>query len=244
MFVSGDPLRSPGPRGEQQQDASFLIWLNNGPDDADVTLPENQWVNHGEVVLSTDTGNPVGAPVAAGDKITLQGRSVLVLRQTCRVEWASSRRVGRFAQLNSERRPTQLSDRAVRPGRARRPRPAGRCGAPRGRCSRRRRSGRGRRCRRSGAGRPRSPRPASSDVDHGVAQLVLAVERAVHELHVDVVGRQLAERHERAHGQLGADLGSLADARALDVLDPDAGPGALDPLLPRRPARPRRRSRC
>jgi glycogen debranching enzyme GlgX len=82
MFVSGDPLRSPGPRGEQQWDASFLIWFNNGPDDAAITLPENQWVNHGEVVLSTDTGNPTGSPVAAGDALTLQGRSVLVLRQT------------------------------------------------------------------------------------------------------------------------------------------------------------------
>ena len=30
MFVSGDPLRSPGPRGEQQLDSSFLIWLNSG----------------------------------------------------------------------------------------------------------------------------------------------------------------------------------------------------------------------
>ena len=82
MFVSGDPLRSPGPHGEQQWDTSFLIWLNNGPDDAEITLPENQWVNHGEVVLSTDTGNTVGSPVAAGQRLTLQGRSVLVLRQT------------------------------------------------------------------------------------------------------------------------------------------------------------------
>ena len=81
MFVSGDPLRSPGPKGEQQHDSSFLIWLNHGADDVVITLPENQWVNHGEVVLSTDTGNPKGTPVAAGDELTLQGRSVLVLRQ-------------------------------------------------------------------------------------------------------------------------------------------------------------------
>ncbi|MEO5854271.1 MAG: glycogen debranching protein GlgX [Nocardioides sp.] len=82
MFVSGDPLRAPGPRGEQQHDSSFLIWLNHGADDVEIRLPENQWVNHGEVVLSTDTGNPVAAPVAAGDELTLQGRSVLVLRQS------------------------------------------------------------------------------------------------------------------------------------------------------------------
>ena len=28
MFVSGDPLRSPGPHGEQLRDKSFLLWLN------------------------------------------------------------------------------------------------------------------------------------------------------------------------------------------------------------------------
>ena len=81
MFVSGDPLRSPGPRGEQQHDSSFLIWLNSGEEDIAITLPENQWVKHGEVVLSTDTGNPPGSSVAAGEALTLQGRSVLVLRQ-------------------------------------------------------------------------------------------------------------------------------------------------------------------
>ena len=28
MFVSGDPIRSPGPRGEQLRDSSFMLWLN------------------------------------------------------------------------------------------------------------------------------------------------------------------------------------------------------------------------
>ncbi len=44
MFVSGDPLRSPGPHGEQQLDTSFLLWLNAGDDAVEVTLPENDWV--------------------------------------------------------------------------------------------------------------------------------------------------------------------------------------------------------
>ena len=35
MFVSGDPLRSPGPRGEQQRDASFLLWFNAGDEPVD-----------------------------------------------------------------------------------------------------------------------------------------------------------------------------------------------------------------
>ncbi len=82
MFVSGDPLRSPGPRGEQQHDCSFLMWFNGGPAPVALTLPRNQWVNHGEVVLSTDPDIVEGAPVASGDHLTLAGRSVLVLRQT------------------------------------------------------------------------------------------------------------------------------------------------------------------
>ena len=82
MFLNGAPLRSPGPRGEQIHDKSFVIWLNGGADDVKLTLPDNQWVHHGEVVLSTNAGIEVGDPVLAGTQLLLQGRSVLVLRQS------------------------------------------------------------------------------------------------------------------------------------------------------------------
>jgi glycogen debranching enzyme GlgX len=82
MFVSGDPLRSPGHRGEQQHDRSFMIWLHGSPDPLEVRLPENQWVRDGEVVLSTDPDLPPGTRVSAGQELTLAGRSVLVLRAT------------------------------------------------------------------------------------------------------------------------------------------------------------------
>jgi glycogen debranching enzyme GlgX len=78
MFVSGDPLRSPGPRGEQQRDSSFLIWLNSSADPVEVTLPENEWVKSGEVVLSTDPALDRGTHVAAGDVLTLAARTVVV----------------------------------------------------------------------------------------------------------------------------------------------------------------------
>lgn len=80
MFLSGDPLRSPGPRGEQQRDASFMAWINGGGP-VSVTLPKNDWVHEGFVVLSTDPALPVGTPVAAGETLTLDGRSVVVLQQ-------------------------------------------------------------------------------------------------------------------------------------------------------------------
>ena len=60
MFLNGAPLRYPGPRGEQVRDKSFMIWLNAGTDDVKLTLPDNQWVHHGEVVLSTNAELAVG----------------------------------------------------------------------------------------------------------------------------------------------------------------------------------------
>jgi pullulanase/glycogen debranching enzyme len=81
MFVSGDPLRAPGPQGEQQRDRSFLLWCNAQSTDCTLRLPENEWVARGEVVLSTDPAHPDGSEVRAGDEITLAARSLLLLRQ-------------------------------------------------------------------------------------------------------------------------------------------------------------------
>jgi len=78
-FISGAPLRTPGPRGEQQIDASFVIWSNAG-DPLDVVLPENEWVQDGEVVLSTDTELPVGTKVRAGDQLAIGHKSIVVIQ--------------------------------------------------------------------------------------------------------------------------------------------------------------------
>jgi glycogen operon protein len=81
MFLSGDPLRSPGPRGEQERDASFLLWLNSSAEPVEVTIPDNEWVASGEVVLGTDPAIAWGTEVKAGDRLRLDARTVLVLRQ-------------------------------------------------------------------------------------------------------------------------------------------------------------------
>jgi glycogen operon protein len=81
MFVSGDPLRSPGPRGEQQRDTSFKLWLNGSPHDCEVTLPMNEWVQQGVVVLSTDPAIPLETKVVAGETITLSARALVLLQQ-------------------------------------------------------------------------------------------------------------------------------------------------------------------
>jgi glycogen debranching enzyme GlgX len=81
MFVSGDPLRAPGPRGERLSDASFLVIFHAHPEPGKATLPENDWVHDGEVVLSTDPDHPVGEVVRAGDVIDIAPRSLVVLRE-------------------------------------------------------------------------------------------------------------------------------------------------------------------
>jgi glycogen operon protein len=83
MLVTGDPLRSPGPRGEQQWDSSFLLWLNAEPDPVKVTMPDQGW-GTGEIVVSTCPDHPVGTTVGAGDVLTLDGRTVVVLRDSRR----------------------------------------------------------------------------------------------------------------------------------------------------------------
>ncbi|MBO9520036.1 MAG: glycogen debranching protein GlgX [Nocardioidaceae bacterium] len=81
MFVSGDPLRSPGPRGEQQRDSSFLIWLNASSSDVAIDLPENAWVQSGSVALSTDPALPEGKTLRAGERFALAAEAVVVLRE-------------------------------------------------------------------------------------------------------------------------------------------------------------------
>jgi glycogen debranching enzyme GlgX len=82
VFVTGDPLRAPGSRGEQQRDRSFLLWLNAQPESCDVRLMANPWVERGEVVLSTDPHLPDGTVAKAEESLRLAGRSVVLLRET------------------------------------------------------------------------------------------------------------------------------------------------------------------
>ncbi len=81
MFVSGAPLRSPGPHGEQQVDKSFAMYFNSGDKSVEIELPANDWVHSGEVALSTDPKLPIGTPVKTGDRMRLGGRAVVVLRE-------------------------------------------------------------------------------------------------------------------------------------------------------------------
>ena len=82
MFVSGDPLRAPGPRGEQLRDSSFLLWLNGSAENREVSSPQNAWVQRGTIVLSTDPeNNKVGTQAVAGEALVIGPRSLVLLQQ-------------------------------------------------------------------------------------------------------------------------------------------------------------------
>jgi glycogen operon protein len=58
-----------------------MLWANASPRGCEVTLPLNEWVQQGTVVLSTDPENPIGQPVKAGQTITVSARSLVLLQE-------------------------------------------------------------------------------------------------------------------------------------------------------------------
>ncbi|MBM7169739.1 glycogen debranching protein GlgX [Streptomyces sp. G44] len=84
VFMNGNAISEPGPRGERISDDSFLLLFNASPEPLEFVVP----VNHGhqwQVVV--DTACPEGVPegagpkVRAGDRLTLTDRSLTVLRR-------------------------------------------------------------------------------------------------------------------------------------------------------------------
>jgi isoamylase len=85
VFLNGDAITEPGPRGEEITDDSFVLLFNPSWEDAELTLPGAQ---HGWTWLPVlDTAREPGeevterAPLAAGEKRTSTARSVAVFRR-------------------------------------------------------------------------------------------------------------------------------------------------------------------
>ncbi|PKV88579.1 glycogen debranching protein GlgX [Streptomyces sp. TLI_146] len=84
VFLNGNAISEPGPRGERISDDSFLLMFNASAETIDFLVP----VNHGrqwQVVVDTGRREGVppgeGAKVTAGERVTLVGRSLTVLRR-------------------------------------------------------------------------------------------------------------------------------------------------------------------
>jgi glycogen operon protein len=84
VFLNGNAISEPGPRGERIADDSFLLLFNASPKTLEFVVP----VNHGrqwEVVVDTGRAAGVapgtGAKVKAGDRVSLVDRSMVVLQR-------------------------------------------------------------------------------------------------------------------------------------------------------------------
>ncbi|MFE5857610.1 glycogen debranching protein GlgX [Streptomyces sp. NPDC056500] len=93
VFLNGNSVSEPGPRGERIRDDSFLLMFNAGSGEVDFGVP----VSHGplwRIIVDTARARAVsleeldelaelteGEKVAAGEQVTLAGRSLVVLRR-------------------------------------------------------------------------------------------------------------------------------------------------------------------
>ncbi|MEU3772801.1 glycogen debranching protein GlgX [Streptomyces sp. NPDC032472] len=84
VFLNGEAISEPGPRGERITDDSFLLMFNADPDPQEFTIP----AGHGaQWRLVVDTARPevlppgTGPQFAAGDRVALTGRSLVVLQR-------------------------------------------------------------------------------------------------------------------------------------------------------------------
>ena len=86
VFLNGDAITEPGPHGEPVRDDSFLIMLSADHQAQDFTVPGVKYGECWAVVVDTAAGgtaDTAGRPkVAAGEHLTLTGRSMVVLRRS------------------------------------------------------------------------------------------------------------------------------------------------------------------
>jgi isoamylase len=85
VFLNGDAITEPGPRGETVRDDSFLILLSAHHEPLTFTLPGPKFGSRWAVTLDTAAslvGEIDGAERRAGEKILLPGHSMMALRRT------------------------------------------------------------------------------------------------------------------------------------------------------------------
>jgi isoamylase len=83
VFLNGAAITAPDARGERVVDDSFLLCFNAHKRDMEFTTPHDDYAQTWTVEL--DTNHPAGDAglvVAAEEKLTVPGRSVLILRKT------------------------------------------------------------------------------------------------------------------------------------------------------------------
>ncbi|MDQ3963011.1 MAG: glycogen debranching protein GlgX [Actinomycetota bacterium] len=83
VFLNGDEIAQPAPRGEKITDDSFLMLFNAHDDEIMFTLPIGAWGNEWAAMIDTnDPGLDEGSKIfKAGEEVPVFGRAVMVLQR-------------------------------------------------------------------------------------------------------------------------------------------------------------------
>jgi glycogen operon protein len=84
VFLNGDAITEPDPRGQPVRDDSFLLLINAHSEDIDFTMPSPEFGERWEFTLDTGEPRPTAggrAPVKARAQVEVAGRSLIVLRR-------------------------------------------------------------------------------------------------------------------------------------------------------------------
>ena len=80
MYLSGQGIRTRGPRGERIVDESFLLILHAGDDDTTFRLPGPPWAESYVAELDTAAPDERLRDLKAGEDLALIARSAALLR--------------------------------------------------------------------------------------------------------------------------------------------------------------------
>ncbi len=82
VFLNGDAITEPGPRGERLHDDSFLLLFSAHTDPLTFVLPAPRYGTRWDVAVGTDISSPsAGESFAVREEVVLAGHSLLVLRR-------------------------------------------------------------------------------------------------------------------------------------------------------------------
>jgi len=81
VFLNGDGLPDPDDHGQQVHDNSFLLLINGGGNDTQITLPPAAYGRAWHMVLTTESTSPRSETFAAGARPTLPARTLWLLQR-------------------------------------------------------------------------------------------------------------------------------------------------------------------
>jgi glycogen operon protein len=82
VFLNGDAIAAPNPRGQQVKDDSFLLMFNAADSPIEFTLPSSEYGERWEIVVDTTSPLDIDRPSLKADAtVEVEARAVVVLRR-------------------------------------------------------------------------------------------------------------------------------------------------------------------